>query len=60
MKVVDITGMDVSLLKATKNPEEVICRAARNDYMTEFNPDLSFVETMKTVEGDELSEKSGR
>jgi thymidylate synthase (FAD) len=49
--------MEVRLLAATDDPEEVICRAARNDYMTEFNPDLSFAETMAGVEGDDLAEK---
>jgi len=49
--------MEVSLLEATEDPEVVICRAARNDYMSEFNPDLSFEETMETVEGDGLNDK---
>ena len=49
--------MEVTLLEATPNPEEVICRAARNDYMEAFNPELSFEETMETVEGDDIEEK---
>jgi thymidylate synthase (FAD) len=49
--------MEVRLLAATDDPEEVICRAARNDYMSEFNPDLSFAETMAGVEGDSMAEK---
>jgi thymidylate synthase (FAD) len=49
--------MDVTLLEATPNPEEVICRAARNDYMEAFNPDLSFEETMESVEGESIEEK---
>ncbi|MFB6082359.1 MAG: FAD-dependent thymidylate synthase [Halanaeroarchaeum sp.] len=49
--------MEVRLLEATPNPEEVICRAARNDYMEAFNPDLSFEETMETVDGDTIEEK---
>jgi thymidylate synthase (FAD) len=49
--------MDVRLVEATENPEEVICRAARNDYMSEFNADLSFEETMSTVEGQGIEEK---
>ena len=49
--------MEVRLLKATEDPEEVICRAARNDYMSEFNADLSFEETMTSVEGETLSEQ---
>ena len=49
--------MQVRLLAATDDPEEVICRAARNDYMSAFNPDLSFEETMAGVDGDGLAEK---
>lgn len=49
--------MEVQLLEATENPEELICRAARNDYMSEFNASLSFDETMKTVDGDTILEK---
>lgn len=49
--------MNVQLIEATPNPEELICRGARNDYMSEFNPDLSFEETMATVEGDTLEDK---
>lgn len=49
--------MEVQLLEATENPEELICRAARNDYMSEFNASLSFDETMKTVDGDTRLEK---
>ncbi|MFB6124881.1 MAG: FAD-dependent thymidylate synthase [Halanaeroarchaeum sp.] len=49
--------MEVRLLEATPNPEEVICRAARNDYMEAFNADLSFEETMATVDGDTLRDK---
>jgi thymidylate synthase (FAD) len=49
--------MQVRLLAATDDPEELICRAARNDYMTDFNPDLSFEETMAGVEGETMAEK---
>ena len=49
--------MNVRLLEATENPEEVVCRAARNDYMSEFNADLSFEDTMASIEGDDLEEK---
>lgn len=49
--------MDVTLLEATPNPEELICRAARNDYMEAFNPELSFEETMETVDGDTMEAK---
>ncbi|MFB6304378.1 MAG: FAD-dependent thymidylate synthase [Haloferacaceae archaeon] len=49
--------MQVRLLEATSDPEEVVCRAARNDYMSEFNPDLSFEETMADIDGDGIEEK---
>jgi len=49
--------MDVTLIEATHDPEEVICRAARNDYMEAFNPELSFEETMAPVDGETLREK---
>jgi thymidylate synthase (FAD) len=49
--------MDVRLLAATDDPEEVICRAARNDYMSAFNPELSLAETMEGVDGDGMAEK---
>ncbi|MFB6153573.1 MAG: FAD-dependent thymidylate synthase [Halodesulfurarchaeum sp.] len=49
--------MEVRLLEATPDPEEVICRAARNDYMEAFNAELSFEETMEGVEGETLEEK---
>lgn len=49
--------MQVELLEATDNPEELLCRAARNDYMSAFNPDLSFEETMASVEGETIEEK---
>lgn len=49
--------MQVELLEATENPEELLCRAARNDYMSEFNADLSFEETMASVEGEDMEAK---
>jgi thymidylate synthase (FAD) len=49
--------MEVRLLEATSDPEELICRAARNDYMREFNADMSFEETMSGIEGETLEEK---
>ncbi|SDM35553.1 thymidylate synthase (FAD) [Halogranum gelatinilyticum] len=49
--------MEVRLLEATPDPEELICRGARNDYMSEFNPDLSFEETMASVDGETMEEK---
>ena len=49
--------MEVQLLEATENPEEIICKGARNDYSEPFVGDQTFEETMATVEGDDLEEK---
>jgi thymidylate synthase (FAD) len=49
--------MEVELLEATKNPEELVCSAARNDYMEEFVGDQSFDEIMTTVDGETIEEK---
>jgi len=49
--------MEVTLLEATEEPEELICKAARNDYSNEFVGGQSFEATMETVDGDSLSEK---
>ncbi len=51
--------MDVRLLAATEDPEEVICRAARNDYMSDWVGEITFEETMADVDGDDLDEKVG-
>ena len=53
----DSFAMDVHLLEATDDPEELVCRAARNDYMSEFNARLSFEETMREVDGDDAEAK---
>ena len=49
--------MEVRLLEATEDPEELICTGARNDYSAPFVGDQSFEETMATVEGDPVEEK---
>ncbi|WP_276281894.1 FAD-dependent thymidylate synthase [Halorussus caseinilyticus] len=49
--------MEVQLLEATDDPEEVVCSAARNDYMEEFVGDKSFKEVMATIEGETIEEK---
>ena len=49
--------MEVQLLEATEDPEEVICKAARNDYMEEFVGDESFEEVMTTIEGETIEGK---
>jgi thymidylate synthase (FAD) len=49
--------MEVQLLEATEDPEEVICMGARNDYSEGFVGDQSFEETMADVDGDDLEER---
>jgi len=50
--------MQVELLAATDDPEEVACRAARGDYSADWvGSDVPFAEVMDTVEGDTLAEK---
>lgn len=49
--------MQVELLDATPDPEEVICTAARNDYSSEYVGNQSFEELMATVDGDTIDEK---
>jgi thymidylate synthase (FAD) len=49
--------MEVTLLEATEDPEAVICRAARNDYMSEWVGELSFDEVMAEVEGESVEER---
>ena len=49
--------MKITVLEATPDAEEVACRAARNDYMTDWVGGQDFDEVMESVEGDDLSEK---
>ncbi|MEF8801353.1 MAG: FAD-dependent thymidylate synthase [Halolamina sp.] len=49
--------MQVEVLEATDDPEELVCRAARNDYASQFVGDVSFEEVMDTVDGDSMEEK---
>jgi thymidylate synthase (FAD) len=49
--------MEVRLIEATEDPEKLVCKAARNDYMEAFVGDQSFKETMETVEGSTTGEK---
>jgi thymidylate synthase (FAD) len=49
--------MEVTLLEATQDPERLICRAARNDYMEEFVGDQSFEEVMESIDGSTLEER---
>jgi thymidylate synthase (FAD) len=50
--------MQVELLDSTPNPEELVCRAARGDYSSDWvGSDVPFDEVMETVEGETLAEK---
>jgi thymidylate synthase (FAD) len=49
--------MNVQLLEATQDPERLICRAARNDYMSEFVGELPFEDVMESVEGETMRDK---
>jgi thymidylate synthase (FAD) len=49
--------MEVTLLEATTDPERLLCRAARNDYMGEFVGELSFDEVMADVDGDAVADR---
>ena len=48
--------MEVRLLEATEDPEELISRAARNDYMKEFVAEMPFDEVMETNDGETVEE----
>ena len=49
--------MQVEVLDATETPEETICRAARNDYMSEYGGDKSLAEVMDGTDGASVSEQ---
>lgn len=49
--------MEVKLLESTPNPEEVICSAARNDYLEDWVGDMTFEERMESIDGDTPEEK---
>jgi thymidylate synthase (FAD) len=49
--------MEVTLLEATDDPEEVICRGARNDYMSGWVGEQSFEEVLDDIEGETIEEK---
>lgn len=49
--------MRVRLLETTENPEELICRGARNDYMSDWVADQSFDEAMTGVDGDTIDDQ---
>ena len=49
--------MEVELLNATPHPEETVCRAARNDYMSEYGGDKPFDEVMAGIDGETIEDK---
>lgn len=49
--------MEVRLLEATADPEKLICKAARNDYMSEFVDDVPFEDMMADTDGEDIPEK---
>lgn len=49
--------MQVEIVEATENPEELICKAARNDYLKEWVGDISFEEAMGAVDGETIEDK---
>ncbi|AWB27502.1 FAD-dependent thymidylate synthase [Halococcoides cellulosivorans] len=49
--------MDVRLLEATDDPDDLICRAARNDYAADFVVDEEFATVMDDIDGATVAEK---
>jgi len=49
--------MEVTVLEATADPEDLLCKAARNDYSEGFVGEQSFETTMETVDGDTIEEQ---
>ncbi|MEF8776316.1 MAG: FAD-dependent thymidylate synthase, partial [Haloarculaceae archaeon] len=49
--------MEVTLLEATPDPEQVICRGARNDYMEDWVGEVSFEEAMAGIEGETVADQ---
>lgn len=47
--------MNVEIIEATPNPDELMCRSARNDYGADATAD--FEEVMETVNGETIDEK---
>ena len=52
-----MASMQVELLNATENPEELVCRGARNDYMSEWVGDRAFEDVMAGVDGETIDEQ---
>lgn len=49
--------MRVEVINATENPEETVCRAARNDYSSEYGGDKPFAEVMRGIDGETVEDK---
>lgn len=49
--------MDVHLIEATDDPDDLICRAARNDYAKEFVADQDFETVMAEIDGETIEAK---
>jgi len=49
--------MEVKLLEATPDPERLICRAARNDYLEGYVGEMSFEEAMADIEGETITDR---
>ncbi|WP_267640235.1 FAD-dependent thymidylate synthase [Haloarchaeobius amylolyticus] len=49
--------MKVELLEATEDPEELICKAARNDYYSDFVGEDDFETVMGSIDGDTIEDK---
>ncbi len=47
--------MKVEIIEATPNPDELMCKAARNDYGADATSDIE--EVLETVEGETIEEK---
>jgi len=49
--------MKVEILEATPNPEETVCKAARNDYSDTYIGDKPFEKVMGEIEGNTIQDK---
>ncbi len=47
--------MEIEIIEATDNPDELMCRAARNDYGADATADIE--EVLEDVKGDTIEEK---
>ncbi len=49
--------MQVEVIDASNNPEETVCRAARNDYSSGYGGDKEFAAVMDGIDGETLTDK---